>query len=272
MIFRGGAPDGPSRRRRRQRARRRVRCCTLLLAAASCTGSDVVIILQKMRVGLRRLRDRCRRHAPGGGYRGATPRSDSSSICRRGARRDEGAPGHRSVAGEILLGHQLPRPGYRDHLCALRWLSALAALAAAAPPAGAQQVKELGMQAIGTAIRSGARSRWGLCRAGVPARRPDFRRPGARRVRRGGGLAGGAAGALPAGPHATRGSAVYAGRRRRRRGRPDGPRLPGAVAAGIESRPGAASGWFVEAGVGGGVRLSAGYRWRWFPDWWYLVR
>jgi putative redox protein len=29
---------------------------TLLLAAASCTGSDVVIILQKMRVGLRELR------------------------------------------------------------------------------------------------------------------------------------------------------------------------------------------------------------------------
>ena len=24
--------------------------------------------------------------------------------------------------------------------------------------------------------------------------------------------------------------------------------------------------------VGGGARLSAGYRWRWFPDWWYLVR
>jgi hypothetical protein len=38
------------------------------------------------------------------------------------------------------------------------------------------------------------------------------------------------------------------------------------------SRPGAAWGWFVEAGVGGGARLSAGYRWRWFPNWWYLVR
>ena len=29
---------------------------TLLLAAASCTGSDVVMILEKMRVGLRQLR------------------------------------------------------------------------------------------------------------------------------------------------------------------------------------------------------------------------
>jgi hypothetical protein len=44
------------------------------------------------------------------------------------------------------------------------------------------------------------------------------------------------------------------------------------LAAGIEGRPGAASGWFLEAGVGGGARLSAGYRWRWFPRWWDLVR
>ena len=31
-------------------------------------------------------------------------------------------------------------------------------------------------------------------------------------------------------------------------------------------------GWFAEAGFGGGPRLSAGYRWRWFPRWWALVR
>ncbi|MBA3498002.1 MAG: hypothetical protein H0T86_12930 [Gemmatimonadales bacterium] len=34
---------------------------------------------------------------------------------------------------------------------------------------------------------------------------------------------------------------------------------------GMEGRPGGLSGWFVEAGVGGGARLAAGYRWRWFP-------
>lgn len=34
---------------------------------------------------------------------------------------------------------------------------------------------------------------------------------------------------------------------------------------GLEGRPRASSGWAVEAGVGGGVRLAAGYRWRWFP-------
>ncbi|HUR94688.1 MAG TPA: hypothetical protein VMY76_08895 [Gemmatimonadales bacterium] len=34
------------------------------------------------------------------------------------------------------------------------------------------------------------------------------------------------------------------------------------LALGVESRPGARSGWFAEAGVGGGVRLAIGYRWR----------
>jgi hypothetical protein len=31
---------------------------------------------------------------------------------------------------------------------------------------------------------------------------------------------------------------------------------------GIESRPDAGSGWFVEGGVGGGARFAAGWRWR----------
>lgn len=37
---------------------------------------------------------------------------------------------------------------------------------------------------------------------------------------------------------------------------------------GIEHAPGGRAGWYLEAGVGGGVRLAAGYRWRWFrtPD------
>jgi hypothetical protein len=34
------------------------------------------------------------------------------------------------------------------------------------------------------------------------------------------------------------------------------------VLVGIESRPGGRSGWMLEAGVGGGVRVGAGYRWR----------
>lgn len=39
------------------------------------------------------------------------------------------------------------------------------------------------------------------------------------------------------------------------------------LAVGLEDRPAAGSGWALELGVGGGVRVSAGYRWRWlrFP-------
>ncbi len=37
---------------------------------------------------------------------------------------------------------------------------------------------------------------------------------------------------------------------------------------GVEGAPGAAFGWYLEAGVGGGVRLGGGVRWRWFPSWW----
>ncbi len=33
---------------------------------------------------------------------------------------------------------------------------------------------------------------------------------------------------------------------------------------GLEAAPATRSGWAVEAGVGGGVRIAAGYRWRWF--------
>ncbi len=32
---------------------------------------------------------------------------------------------------------------------------------------------------------------------------------------------------------------------------------------GVESAPGARQGWHLEAGIGGGVRLAAGWRWRW---------
>jgi putative redox protein len=56
MIFRGGAPDGPSVVVDGDNAQAPGPMLTLLLAAASCTGSDVVMILEKMRVGLRRLR------------------------------------------------------------------------------------------------------------------------------------------------------------------------------------------------------------------------
>lgn len=37
------------------------------------------------------------------------------------------------------------------------------------------------------------------------------------------------------------------------------------LAIGWEERPRGRSGWALEAGAGGGLRVSAGYRWRWFP-------
>jgi hypothetical protein len=40
------------------------------------------------------------------------------------------------------------------------------------------------------------------------------------------------------------------------------------VTLGLEGRPGAAAGWFVEGGLGGGARLAAGYRWRHLPGGW----
>ena len=35
------------------------------------------------------------------------------------------------------------------------------------------------------------------------------------------------------------------------------------LTAGVEQRPAAGAGWMAEIGVGGGVRLALGYRWRW---------
>lgn len=37
---------------------------------------------------------------------------------------------------------------------------------------------------------------------------------------------------------------------------------------GLESAPGARRGWYAEVGLGGGVRLAVGARWRRFPPWW----
>ncbi|HEX9282610.1 MAG TPA: hypothetical protein VF882_02370 [Gemmatimonadales bacterium] len=44
----------------------------------------------------------------------------------------------------------------------------------------------------------------------------------------------------------------------------------GYVAAllGVEAAPGRARGWYGELGLGGGVRLGVGWRWRRFPPWW----
>jgi len=56
LRFIGGAPDGPVSMVDGDNTTAPGPMLTLLLAAASCSGSDVVLILKKMRVQLRDLR------------------------------------------------------------------------------------------------------------------------------------------------------------------------------------------------------------------------
>jgi putative redox protein len=56
LRFTGGALEGPSTAIDGDNFAAPGPMLTLLLAAASCTGSDVIVILQKMRVELRQLR------------------------------------------------------------------------------------------------------------------------------------------------------------------------------------------------------------------------
>jgi putative redox protein len=56
LVFRGGAPGGPEVVIDGDNTAGPGPMLTLLLAAAACSGSDVVAILEKMRVALRELR------------------------------------------------------------------------------------------------------------------------------------------------------------------------------------------------------------------------
>jgi putative redox protein len=56
LIFRGGEPGGPVTTIDGDNAEAPGPMLTLLLAAAACTGADVVVILEKMRVTLRECR------------------------------------------------------------------------------------------------------------------------------------------------------------------------------------------------------------------------
>lgn len=56
LVFRGGPPDGPEMVIDGDNTAGPGPMVTLLLAAAACSGSDVVAILEKMRVVLRGLR------------------------------------------------------------------------------------------------------------------------------------------------------------------------------------------------------------------------
>lgn len=41
-----------------------------------------------------------------------------------------------------------------------------------------------------------------------------------------------------------------------------------AVVLGLEGAPGRTQNWYAELGLAGGFRAAAGWRVRWFPDWW----
>lgn len=151
-----------------------------------------------------------------------------------------------------------------------RWVKVWAAtVPLAAAPLPAQRVSELGIQAIGTASDPAV-----VVGAGYAALRVSRRF----RLSAAAGLGG------SDGRAAWRGE-MLAHFMLAPRSRGLGPYVAGGVAAvggpveegylvlslGLESRPGLTSGWFVEAGVGGGARLAVGYRWRRLPPWWPVV-
>jgi hypothetical protein len=146
-----------------------------------------------------------------------------------------------------------------------RWASRVAAaMWLAAPPAAAQQLSEFGPQVIGTASDPGlvVAGGYGALQTS-PRTRLSF---GA-----GAGISGDAfawraevlehfllqpqrrtgVGFYGAGGVAVVGGSVDQGYL--------------VLTLGVEARPGSPGGWFVEAGLGGGARLAAGYRWRRTP-------
>jgi hypothetical protein len=152
---------------------------------------------------------------------------------------------------------------------ALRWLSAAAALAAATP-AGAQQVKELGVQLTGALsdpalVAAGGYAAWRPSARARLSAAAGLGRSGGETAWRGELL-----GHFLLAPNRRRGPAVYlAGGLAMVGGSAERGYL--VLTLGVEDRPGAGEGWFIEGGIGGGARMAAGYRWRRFPGWWRLV-
>lgn len=144
-----------------------------------------------------------------------------------------------------------------------RWGRLLALAALVAAPAEAQQARELGILALGTA------SDPAFAGAGLYA---GWRASSRVRLSAAAGL-GGADGRTAwrgellahflLAPGAGRGIGGYgAGGVAVVAGPVDQGYL--VLTLGAETRPGASAGWFVEAGVGGGARLAVGFRRRWF--------
>jgi hypothetical protein len=135
------------------------------------------------------------------------------------------------------------------------------ALAAGAPPAAAQQVVELGITAVATAadpavvvaggslgVRTSARTRVSAA-LGAGTSDGDF------------AWRGELLGHFLLSPGRLRGAGLYGAGGVAVVG---GPIAQGylVLTLGVEGRPGGPRGWFLEAGLGGGARVAAGYRWR----------
>ncbi len=144
-----------------------------------------------------------------------------------------------------------------------RWASLAAGAALLTAPAEAQRAKEVGLQAIGTA------SDPALVAGGIYAALRT-----SRRVR----LSAGAALGESAGELAGRGELLLHFLLTPGARSGTGGYAAGGIAAvtgpvdqgylvltlGLEAGPGSPTGWFLEAGIGGGARVAAGFRRRWF--------
>jgi hypothetical protein len=148
-----------------------------------------------------------------------------------------------------------------------RWASLLAAALLAPSPAAAQRILEVGAQATALAADPGALvgGLYGAARTSLRSRvslAAEAGVSGGKATVRGEALAH-----FLLNPTRRRGVGLYgAGGLAVVQGPVDQAYL--VVTLGAEGRPGGPSGWFVEAGVGGGARLALGFRHRWFPVWW----
>ena len=141
-----------------------------------------------------------------------------------------------------------------------------------ATPIEAQSARELQLHGVGTfassqflgggvgfALRSQGRMRLGLSLSGGDlSHEPE----GAERDHRFGGR-GELMVSYHANPYKRSGIAPYAGGGVAVAATPEEMFEYVLLAIGVETAPGGRRGWFVELGVGGGVRVSAGYRLRW---------
>ena len=139
-------------------------------------------------------------------------------------------------------------------------------------PLEAQSARELQVQGVGTfattqflgggigfALRSQGRARAGLSvSAGDLSRKPE----GATREHRFGGR-GELLLSYHANPYKRSGMAPYAGGGVAIAATSDEMFEYVLIAIGVETAPGGRSGWFAELGIGGGVRVSVGFRRRW---------